>query len=269
MARFSWLDDLIAGLGRQSMPRPRSDFYVDPQGVARTQTQDFLQQIASIRQAEDMARGSTLAMRARNAERGFLDELGDADLPAAREFTPRDVARLRTDEARRDARFGPFRPDDLNANAWDWRRTVERNLDEARAAQIASDQARNQFIGTTAGSAGLATALGTATAASIIAARERAAKEQEAANAFLQQRADRNYGWDDAAEAKAKARRELPMIDRDPLAAMVPEMPMKFDLPEAPNMSQSDTAELQNDYDILPGDPITARRRPLPPVRMR
>lgn len=256
MATFSYVDNLIRRLGTSS-PRVRA----------------HLQQLADAgRQSDaaaDMVRGSTLAMRARNAERGFLDELGDADLPAAQEFTPRDVARLRTDEARRDARMGPFRPDDLNANAWDWRRTVERNLAEARAAQVASDQARNQFIGTTAGSAGLATALGTATAASIIAARERAAKEQEAANAFLQEQADRNYGWDDAAEAKERAIRELPMMDMDPLRDMVPEMPMQFDLPKAPNQSQSDTAALKYDYDIPPGDPITVRYRPLPPIRAR
>lgn len=175
MAGWRFIDDLITGLGRQSMPRPRNVFYVDPQGVARTESQDFLQRMAELAQAEDLVRGSTMALRARNAERGFLDQLGDADLPAGRQFTPRDVARLRTDEARRDARMGPFAPDDLNANAWDWRRTVERNLAEARAAQIASDQYRNQLGGAAAGAVPFAAALGTAAATSQVAGNKRPA----------------------------------------------------------------------------------------------
>lgn len=238
----------------------------------------YLARLADFDRAAGMARGSTMARRARNAERSFLDTLADDDWPQGEMFTPRDVARMNTDRARRDARMGPFRPDDLNANAWQWMRDSERSLVESRAAQKAFDQATNQFLGRTAASTAGFTGLATGVTASILAGRERARKEQEAIDAYMdeaaqrgemmrQREADQNYGWDDEAEAKARRLKEtlasdLPMADYgDPLGEMVPDMPMEFDyLPPAPAQSQSDTAALQMEYKTPPGA-MTRRKR--------
>lgn len=214
--------------------------------------------------AEDLARGSTMALRARNAERTFLQGLADTDLPEPRRYSQRTLERAADNDSVRDTEYGPF-PAGSPGVFWDIRRAAERNLADTRAAMADRRDARNQFIGNTALSTGVATALGTATAATIMSARERAAKEQQAINAYINEQnaakakdadeADlRRYGeWDDAAAAKEALLRRLPMADMDPLADMVPEMQMNFDLPPAPAQSQSDTAKLKAEYKTPPG----------------
>lgn len=295
MAGFRLYDDLISYLGRQSAYNrlaggPRGAYYVDPQGVARNETQDFLKQLADMGMAEDFSRGSSLALRARNAQRPFLDELADADLTPEPQLTPRDLARKANDDARRDAQYGPFEAGSPGV-MWDIRRSAERNLAAQRAARAAEAESRaaraqdiGQFLGNTAMAAGATTALGTATANAIMSARERAAKEQQAANAFLNEQdvqrtaeaeeADlQSYGeWDDEAaliqeRARAAGREArtspLAMSGMDPLGDMaqaVRDMPMNFDLPPAPAQSQSDTARLKSEYKTPPGAPVRRRR---------
>lgn len=258
MANF--IDDLIRRLGVSV-----------PEAKAYLRNLEIDQRSAGA--AADAVRGGTWSMRARNARRPFLDELSDVDLTPEPKLTPRDIARRQNDDARMDAQYGPFEPGSPGV-MWDIRRSAERNLAEARAARAAKAEAaaaaardRNQFIGNTAMSAGAATALGTAAASSIMAARERAAREQDAINEHLaSQNAARaaaaeeadlmSYGdWDDEAATKAALLRKLPMADMDPLGDMVTDMPMKFDLPPAPAQSQSDTAKLKSEYKTPPGIP--------------
>lgn len=121
MATFSFLDDLIRRLGPSS---PEAKAYLQ-------QLSDAARQGDS---AADMVRGSTLALRARNAERPFLSQLGDTELPIPEpELTPRDVARTANDVRRKDARFGPFEADSPSV-LWDIRKAAERGIDEAAAA---------------------------------------------------------------------------------------------------------------------------------------
>lgn len=83
--------------------------------------------------AEDLARGSGMALRARNAQRGFLDELADAELPEPRRYSPRDLARAAADDRKRDMQYGPF-PAGAPGVWWDIKRAAERSIDEAAAA---------------------------------------------------------------------------------------------------------------------------------------
>lgn len=260
MSTLSFVDDLIRRAGAYA-PEPK----------AYLRQLEIDQRAADA--AADLARGSTIAMRARNAQRPFFDELADVDLTPQPKLTPRDIARARNDAARLDAQYGPFEAGSP-AVLRDIGKAAERNLAEARAARAAEDAARNQFIRNTAASTGLATALGTSTAATMLSARERAAQEQQAMNAhWEEQNAARaaaaeeadlmRYGdWDEEAAirdarprkmAKEVLVKDLPLDDMDPLGDMVPDMPMNFDLPPAPAQSQSDTAKLKAEYKTPPG----------------
>jgi hypothetical protein len=261
-----YIDDLITRL-RGGVPTRAS--------AASPDAAEYLRKLeeaaAAARVSEDMARGSKMALRARNAEVDPLVELSRTELPIPEQITPRDVARVRSDEARRDARFGPFSPDDLNNNAWQWRRAAEQNLAEARAAQVAQDEARSQFAKNAAVTAALTSAAGTGVANSVLTARERAAKEQAAINATLTElsaiegerreaEARRNYHFDQYEYGRNRVlRSDLPMSDYE-VPVVVQDMPMQFDLPEAQNMSQSETAALQSEYKTPPGVAMPRRR---------
>jgi hypothetical protein len=140
-----YIDDLITRL-RGGVPTRAS--------AASPDAAEYLRKLeeaaAAARVSEDMARGSTMALRARNAQVDPLVELSGTELPIPEPITPRDVARVRSDEARRDARFGPFEADDTRPQFWDMRRAAERNIDAARAAQIQSErlqpELRRQFM---------------------------------------------------------------------------------------------------------------------------
>lgn len=119
------------------------DALISRLGISAPEAKAYLRQLEidqrSADAAADMARGSTLALRARNAQRPFLDELADADLTPEPKLTPRDLARKANDDARRDAQYGPF-PAGSPGVMWDIKRAAERGIDEARAAAAQAER---------------------------------------------------------------------------------------------------------------------------------
>jgi hypothetical protein len=136
---------------------------------------------------------------------------------------------------------------------------------------VAQDEARSQFAKNAAVTAALTSAAGTGVANSVLTARERAAKEQAAINATLTElsaiegerreaEARRNYHFDQYEYGRNRVlRSDLPMSDYE-VPVVVQDMPMQFDLPEAQNMSQSETAALQSEYKTPPGVAMPRRR---------
>lgn len=126
MAGFKGLDDLIR---RLDLSAPDAMAYLRKLGIDQR----------SADAAADAARGSTMALRARNAQRPFFDELADMDLTPEPQLTPRDIARRANDDARRDAQYGPFEAGSPGV-MWDIKRSAERGIDEARAAAAQAEQ---------------------------------------------------------------------------------------------------------------------------------
>lgn len=126
MAGFAGLDDLIR---RLDLSAPDAMAYLRKLGIDQR----------SADAAADAARGSTMALRARNAQRPFLDELADMDLTPEPQLTPRDIARRANDDARRDAQYGPFEAGSPGV-MWDIKRSAERGIDEARAAAAQAER---------------------------------------------------------------------------------------------------------------------------------
>jgi hypothetical protein len=136
----SFIDDLIK---RLSGVRPKRAAVPAPDAA------DFLRQLEdSAKQralSEEMARGSTAALRARNAELTPLQELAQTDFPVPKRYTPSDVSRALNDAKRKDIRYSQLPPDDERAQFNSIRKAAEQNLADARAAAARAEAVRPEL----------------------------------------------------------------------------------------------------------------------------